>query len=111
MPGRGRRGRGPDEIADGDRAGRGEQPLEDGQVEPFVFQGEREMTFQACVRRVARRMDAPAVSLHELVPFTDGAEAPGKRHPQIVGPDQRRVARAADSGLAPPRDMVGWVPA
>ena len=92
-PGVGARGLGLDQIGEGSGADRGKQPLEDGKIQPFMFEGEGEMTFQACVRRVTRRIDAPAALLHELVPFTSGAEVPGKWHPQIVSLNQRSVAR------------------
>ena len=69
----GARGRGPDKSGDGGRAGRGKQSLEDGQVEPLVFQGEGQVSFQARFRRVARRIDAPAAVLQEPVPRTGGA--------------------------------------
>ena len=53
---------GPHQRLDRRGAGCQKQPLEDGQIEPFIFEGEGQMAFERRRRGMARRHDAPAVS-------------------------------------------------
>ena len=97
----GARGLGPDESLDGCRAGRGEQALENGEVQTLVLQGEGEVAFKAGIRRMARRIDAPAAFFDQPVSIPRRAQHTRERYREFVCPDQRGV-----SG----RDRSHWEP-
>ena len=78
-------------------AGGAKQPLEHGQIEVLVFQGEGQLACQGRGRDVARRIDPPAGFRQKPMPLTGGAQRTRQWHAQIVGVDKCRIAGRSGS--------------
>ena len=74
------------------RLDREKQPLEDGEVEPLIFESEGEVTFQGRTRRVAGGKNAPAAFLDDAVTLADGEKGSRQWRRKAIGIDQSAVA-------------------
>ena len=79
------------------RADGQKQALQDGQVQPFIFEGEGEMSFQRGGRCVSRRQNAPSTLFTMTMMLTQSQKGSRERHSQLERVDQGGVPGARPS--------------
>jgi hypothetical protein len=75
------------------RPGSKEEPLEDGEIQPFMLQGKSEVAFEAGLRLMTGRQNALAALIDDPVTLTYCGQREGEWHGKGVGIDQSGVSR------------------